>query len=327
LYCKYSKSLMNVKLNIIKRMKENLQLNEEIVKIIQKLKLEPVRMSFAVINLHTPEPEIAGYHMDEFIYPASIYKVFVGAEILRKVYEKILNLSDIVEIKSPNDVDRDICLFPKTTSKDHRPPLKAGDKMTIDYLLDLVFSRSDNTASNTLIDIAGREDINSHIILPNGWKGSEVTRKFLDRLKEEKEYRVSRITVSNARYLAEFFYKIEKGELVSKWVSEKLKAYMQNWNREGRSGLNLPEFVNYYRKGGWLEINGYKYNFLSAIKNVTKKGYAVNKWSNDAGVVTGQNSHYALALLSLTKSAWPWTEFPLKSFAKEIHILMEKLDR
>lgn len=261
--------------------------------------------------------------MDEFMYPASVYKVFIGAEILRKVYQKELNLTDIVEIKSPNEVDKDIRLFPKSTKRDHRPLLKVGDKVTIDYLLNLVFSRSDNTASNTLMDIADREEINNHIILPNGWKGSEVTRKFVDRLKEEKEYRVSRITVSNARHLAEFFYKIEKGQLVNEWVSNKLKTYMQNWNRGGRAGLDLPEFVNFYRKGGWLEINGYKYNFFSAVKNVMKKGHAVNKWSNDVGVVTGKNSHYVVALLSLTKSAFPWTNFPLKSFSKAIHNLME----
>ncbi len=100
---------------------------------------------------------------------------------------------------------------------------------------------------------------------------------------------------------------------------------MLNWNRGGRSGLDLPEFMNYYRKGGWLEINGYKYNFFSAVKNVIKKGHALNKWSNDAGVVTGRNSHYVVALLSLTKSPFPWTNFPLKSFSKQIHSLMENM--
>ncbi len=304
-------------------MKENLLLNDKFERIIKNIKPKPAQASFAVINLKSQEPEISGYRMDEFMYPASIYKVFIGAEILRKIYEKKLSLLDLIEITSPNDVDKDIRLFPKSTRKDHRPLLQAGDRVTIDYLLELMFSRSDNTAANTLMDIANREELNAYIILPNGWKGSEVTRKFLDRLKEDKEYRVSRITVSNARHLGELFYKIEKGKLVNEWVSSKLKSYLQNWNRGGRAGLYIPEFINYYRKGGWLEINGYKYNFFSALKNIIKKGYAVNKWSNDAGVVTGKNSHYAIALLTLTKSKWPWTEFPLKKFSKQVHDLME----
>ncbi len=117
----------------------------------------------------------------------------------------------------------------------------------------------------------------------------------------------------------------EKNELVNAWVSEKLKYYLHMWNRGGRTGLYIPEFVDYYRKGGWLEINGYKYNFLSAIKNVIKKGHAVNKWSGDAGVITGKSSHYAIAILTLIKSPWPWAEFPLTKVAKEVHALMENL--
>ncbi len=306
-------------------MKENIGLSEKIKKIIESQKPKPVQISFAIINLKTEEPEISGLNIDDFIYPASIYKTFVGAEILRKVDAKILNLSDIIEIKSPNDVDRDIRLFPKGSKKDARPLLKAGDKVTLDYLLDLMFSRSDNTAANTLMDIAKREDINSNIILPNGWIGSEVTRKFLDRLKEENEYRVSRITVSNTRHLTELFYKIETNILINPWISEKLKYYLHKWNRGGRIGLYTPEFIDYYRKGGWLEINGYKHNFLSALKNVIKKGHAVNKWSGDAGVVTGKNSHYVIAILTLIKSPFPWSEFPLTKLAKEIHKLMESL--
>ena len=305
-------------------MKENQLLTKEIEKIIKDLRPKPFQISFALINLRTLEPEISGYNMDQFIYPASIYKVFIGAEILRKIDKKVLCLLDIVEIKSPNDVDTDIRLFPKSTRGDDRPLLKVGDKVTIDYLLELMFSRSDNTAANTLMDIAGREEININIILPNGWKGSEVTRKFLNRLKEENEYRVSRITVSNARHLVELFYKIETKQLISEWVSGKLISYMHNWNHGGKGGLYISEYTDYYRKGGRLEINSYKYNFISAIKNLIIKGHAVNKWSGDVGVVTGKNSHYVIAVLTLVKLPCPWTEFPMKSLAKEIYKLMER---
>lgn len=82
-------------------MNENLEISQKIRQIIENLKSHPVEISFAIINLKTCEPEIAGYNMDTFIYPASIYKIFIGAEILRKVYQKELNLTDIVEITSP----------------------------------------------------------------------------------------------------------------------------------------------------------------------------------------------------------------------------------
>lgn len=309
-------------------MKENIILSKKISEIIKEIKSKPSEISFAVIDLSKEEPEIAGYNMDHFIYPASVYKVFIGAEILRKIDAKQINLSDMVEVADINEVDNDIRLFPKTTKADFRPLLKTGERVTIDYLLDLMFSRSDNTASNILKNIADREDINNNIILPNGWNGGDVTRKFVDKLKEEKKYQLSKITSSNTRHLVELFYKIDRGELVNKLVSEKLIMYMNKWNRNGRGGLYIPQFVQYYRKGGYLEINGYKYNFIKAIINVLRKGYAVNKWSNDVGVVRAENDvHYAIAILTLTKSKWPWVNFPMKDFSEKIFDLMKENKR
>lgn len=299
-------------------------LNNEIKKIIESIHPQPQEISFAVIDLKESEPKIAGYNMDHFIYPASIYKVFVATEILRQINIGQRKLDDVVEINLTNEVDKDNPkFFPKGTHKDHRPLLKAGEKVTLDYLLDLMLTRSDNTASNVLIDIADRENINKSIILPNGWQGSDVTRKFLDRLKEEEEYRVSKITVSNAKHLVELFYKIEKGTLVNAEVSHQLKTYLLRWNRDRRGGLNLSDFKSYYRKGGWLVVNGYKWNVYRGLKTLYNKGYAVIKYSGDAGVVEGKNSHYAIAVLTLSKFRWPWQEFPLKELSKKIYEFME----
>ena len=92
---------------------------------------------------------------------------------------------------------------------------------------------------------------------------------------------------------------------------------------DGRGGLNIDEFKSYYRKGGWLEINGYKWNVYRGIKSAINKGYAVIKYSGDAGVVVGENSHYAIAVLTITKTKWPWQKFNLKKLSKRIHDLME----
>lgn len=304
-------------------MKENLGLSQEIKKIVENLRPQPAEISFAIIDLSKSEPEIAGYNMDKFIYPASIYKVYIAAEILRQIDARERTLEDMIEISDNNTVDKNIRFFPKDTHKDYRPLLKCGDKVTLDYLLDLMLTRSDNTAANVLVDVADRENINNHIILPNGWHGSEVTRKYLDRLKEEGEYRVARITVSNARHLAEFFYKVDEGLLVNNRVSDKLKNYMLRWNRDRRSGFYLPEFKNYYRKAGWLEVNGYKWNIYRGFKSVFKKGYAIIRYSGDAGVVEGQNSLYTFAVLTIMKTKWPLTHFPMKEFSRNIHKLME----
>jgi len=305
-------------------MKENKELSEKLDKIVQSIYPQPAEISLAIIDLKNQEPQVAGVNMDNFIYPASIYKIFIAAEILRQIDLGQRKLEDLIEVNNINEVDKDNPkFFPEGTHRDHRPLLKAGEKVSLDYLLDLMLTRSDNTASNVLVDVAGRENINQHIILSNGWNGSEVTRKFLDRLKEEGEYRVSKITVSNAKHLAEFFCKVETDQLVNPWVSQKLKEYMLKWRRDRRGGLNLSEFKSYYRKGGWLEINGYKWNIWRGIKSSYQKGYAVIKYSGDAGVVVGDNSHYAIALLTITKTKWPWVKFPMKKLSREIYKLME----
>jgi len=303
-------------------MKENKELSEKLNLIVRSLHSQPAEISLAVIDLKINQ--IAGVNIDHFIYPASIYKVFIAAEILRQVDSGQRKLEDLVEVRDVNEVDKDNPrFFPKGTHRDHRPLLKTGEKVSLDYLLDLMLTRSDNTASNVLMDVADRENINNHIILPNSWNGSEVTRKFLDRLKEEKEYRVSKITVSNAKHLVEFFYKVETNQLVNPWVSQKLKDYMGRWRRDGRKGLNHPEFKSYYRKGGWLEINGYKWNIWRGIKSAYQKGVAIIRYSGDAGVVLGENSHYVIAVLTITKTKWPWVRFPMRKLSREIYKVME----
>ncbi len=304
-------------------MKEDAVLSEKIKSVIEKLHPKPSEISFAVINLKGKEPKIAGFEMDYFIYPASIYKVFVAAEVLRQIGSGHRKLDSIVEIEPDNEVDANVRFFPKSTHKDSRPLLKTGDKVTLDYLLDLMLTRSDNTAANVLIDIADRENINSNIILPNGWNGSEVTRKFLDRLKEKGDHRISSITVSNARHLAELFYKIETNQLISPFVSGKLKEYLLRWNRDRRKGMYIPEFVSYYRKGGWLEVNGYKWNIWRGIKASYNKGYAVIKYTGDVGVVETKDCHYVIALLTQIKTKWPWKKIDMTGFSREIYEIMK----
>jgi len=277
-------------------------------------------ISVAIIDLNQTEPKIFGYNFDHFIYPASVYKIFIGAEMLHRIEIGDFALNQIVEIKLPNDLGKDARIFPG----DKRKILNVGDKVSIDYLLDLMLTRSDNIASNTLIDLVGRENITENIIHKYNWHGSEVTRKFLDRLKEDKSYQFSTTTLSCARHLVEFFYLVETGRLISPFVSGKLKEYMFRVNRTGKRGLWLEGvYQEYYNKGGWLETNLYKYNILSVLKTILKKGWAIIRWSNDVGVVKGEKSKYVVALLSVNKSILPNNYFPTQKLAKIVYDFME----
>lgn len=299
---------------------EDKERSRKLIKLIEQKHFTKNEMGVAIIDLNEIEPKIFGYNMDYFIYPASVYKIFVGAEVLRRIEIGDFFLEQIVEIKSPNDVDKDARIFPGDTRK----LLKAGDKVNIDYLLDLMLTRSDNTASNTLIDLVGRESITENIIYKYKWNGSEVTRKFLDRIKEDKSHQFSPITLSCARHLAEFFYLVEKENLISPLVSKRLKGYMLRFNRGGKHGLWLKDLhKEYYCKGGWLEMNLYKHNPISLYRAILKKGWAVIQWNNDVGVVTGIKSKYVISLLTVNKSILPTSHFPIHKFSKIIHNFME----
>ncbi|MEO7265832.1 MAG: serine hydrolase, partial [Ferruginibacter sp.] len=127
------------------------------------------QISFAVIDLGGKKPLLGGVNFQNFIYPASVYKMYVAMEILNQVSKGEYALNKTYIIKSPNDVDRS-----REINTDPRPLLKAGDTVTINYLLDLMITRSDNSAANCLIDIAGRKNINN-TMHETGWYGSEVT--------------------------------------------------------------------------------------------------------------------------------------------------------
>ena len=107
------------------------------------------RLSFAVIDLTGKRPVFGGVNADNFIYPASVYKMYVAMEILKQVSKGAYVLSTPHIVKPHNAVDKW-----REISFDPRPLLKAGDTVTINYLLDLMITRSDNSAANCLIDVA-----------------------------------------------------------------------------------------------------------------------------------------------------------------------------
>lgn len=317
---------------------EDKEKSNRLTEILRKEGFLKQEIGLAIIDLKNSNPKIFGYNFDHFIYPASVFKIFIGAEVLRQIEIGIFSLNQEIEVKHPNDVDKDTKIFPG----DNRNLLKAGDILTVDYLLDLMLSRSDNTASNTLIDLVGRESITENIVNKYGWKGSEFTRKFLDRIKEDKKFRYSETTKTCARHIAEFFYLVETDNLISAFVSQHLKDYMMKWNRSGNIGLSIPEHRSYYRKGGYLENNLYLPFYLSyykkagfaldyaaigilrLLKNIMTKGWAFIRWVNDAGVVTGENSKYVVSIFTVNKQISPYKKFKMKKLAKLIHNFMEE---
>lgn len=224
------------------------------------------QISLAVIDLTRDQPKLGGVNYDNFIYPASVYKMYVAAEILNQVSQEKYSLYEPYVAKEPNVVDRS-----KQIDNDPRPLLKDGDTVTINYLLDLMITRSDNSASNCMIDIAQRKNIDS--LLHNyNWYGSEVTRKFLKRKFEDAGYENVRGTETCALHAADFMYKIYSNSLVNNWVSLQMKTLLGRQLDKSKLATGLPNTSMFYHKTGWFAY-----------------------WTNDVGIVDDGDVKYIIA--------------------------------
>ena len=254
------------------------------------------QISFAVIDLNTKRPVLGCVNCTNFVYPASVYKMYVAMEILRQVSNGDFSLSKQYIVHAPNDVDKS-----KEISYDPRLLLREGDTVTINYLLDLMITRSDNAAANCLIDVATRDSINT-TIHRMGWYGSEVTRKFLSRKFEDPGYDTVKSTETCALHAADFMYKVYNDQLINPWVSMQMKALLGRQLDTTKLSLGLPKNAMYYHKTGWWSI-----------------------YTNDVGIVDDGNERYIIAIFT------PVTEDEvtprLKKLSTEVYNLVRQLHK
>lgn len=249
------------------------------------------QISLAVIDLISKKPKLAGVNYDNFIYPASVYKMYVAAEVLNQISQGRYLLESEFVVKSPNDVDSS-----KEIASDPRKLLRDGDTVTVNYLLDLMITRSDNSAANCLIDLAKRENINN-LIHKYGWNGSEVTRKFLSRNFEDSGYEKIRGTETCALHAADFMYKIYNNELVNPWVSMQMKSFLARQLDNTKISKGLPANTMFFHKTGWFSY-----------------------WTNDVGIVDDGKVHYIIACFLPLREELALPKF--KNLAERIHNLM-----
>ncbi len=311
---------------------ENKQRSETIAQIVKAKGFDKKvsELSIAIIDLKKNPSTVFGTNLDAFMYPASVFKIFIGAEVLRQIEGGKYTLAQEILIKPLSDIPKELKLYPNP-----RATLKTGDHVTIDILLYLMLAVSDNTASNCLYELVGMESITKNIVEPNGWQGTGLISYFLNHDKHYKPYRHTDMLQTNARYVAEFFALVEQEKMISPFVSRKLKEYMLKFDRTSRHGYSYPEFLR-YRKGGYLETNLYTSfyrksgfgldvikGFGALVKNLVTKGWAFQRYMHDAGVIEGKNSKYVAVIFTLSRQMNPRKYFQMNELAKELFEYME----
>jgi beta-lactamase class A len=249
-------------------------------------------ISLAVIDLRESPPRLGGVHMDNFIYPASVYKMYVAAEVLNQVSRGEYSLYELFIVESPNDVDRRASL-----PNDPRSVPRAGDTLTVNYLLDLMITTSSNTAANCLIDLATRERINQ-FMHNHGWHGSEVTRKFLSREFEDPDYKEIRGTETCALHAADFLYRIYSNRLINPWVSQQMMTLLGRQLDKSKLATGFPDHAMFYHKSGWWSY-----------------------WTNDCGIVDNGETKFVIAAFIPLRQQEALPKF--RRLGEEVFRLME----
>ena len=99
------------------------------------------------------------------LYPASMIKVPIAAAAYARIAAGELALEHSISVAERN-----------MTANDAPSPLHANYRATLEELIDLMLARSDNVATNQLIDLLGREAITAHC-LAIGLTQTAVRRK------------------------------------------------------------------------------------------------------------------------------------------------------
>ena len=133
---------------------DRIQVEQLFKQSIKKWKLENAGISFIDLSADHPALDWKGNTAFE---AASIIKLPIMFSAYERIYEKKLDPKQMIQIAAQNVTDS--AWFPK----DNRKPLYAGEWVSLQELIQLMITRSDNTATNTLMDLLNRPDINQDL--------------------------------------------------------------------------------------------------------------------------------------------------------------------
>lgn len=194
--------------------------------------------SICVVDLRPAVPKVGAWKGDNFVYPASTYKMYVLGEAIRQVTEGEKTLDDKLTVAEHN------------VREDSR--LKANDVVTLSEVLRWMSQFSDNTAANVAIDAVDRQRA-SALLRAMGLRGSDITRKYLPRDREDPGYAKVPGTTTCALHQATFLYAVETGAIGGGTGRGLIKAYLatcETGKERFRAGLP-PSATLFHKTGEW----------------------------------------------------------------------------
>jgi len=228
--------------------------------------------SVAVIDLSGKEPVRAGIRAGEMIYPASVIKL----AMLSAAYDR--------EASHPGFISQEVVIDTRNMTGTWEPEPKYGDtdrKMeagqtwTVRDILRVMITRSDNIATNTMIDLLVRQKIteymksigiNNTTVFRKPWSDYPVS----DPTEEQYQNQSNTMPAADA---AEILYRIASGRMVSEAASAEMFALLAKQLDRDLIATALPKDAQYAGKTG-----------------------ETSRVKHDASIVTGPGRHYVLVV-------------------------------
>jgi beta-lactamase class A len=177
------------------------------------------------------------------LYPASMIKVPLAAAVLFEIAGGRMAGSDLIEVGPRN-----------MTTNDAESPLVPGYRASLDEVMHLAISRSDNVATNLLFDAAGRDRATDIVRERFGLHDTRFARKLSgsDPLIHDAEWDGHTRNAHPAADAARLFAAIARDEIpLANRLRDMLAA--QAWNEKLTPGL-LPGDRFFHKTGDTSDV-------------------------------------------------------------------------
>ena len=240
--------------------------------------------SVCVVDLADPlTPRVGAWEADNFVYPASTYKMYVVGEAVRQVCAGERSLDDLTTVSANN------------MRADTR--LTTGQLVSLAEVLRLVSQYSDNTAANVAIDTVDRRT--GRRLCRHGLRGGRTSRA--SSCREHARTRNTPPcpgTVTSALHAATFLWAVEQGAIGGGRGRGLIKGFLAtNVANATRLRAGLPASATIHSKTGEWDT-----------------------FTSEAGIVEDGPTRYIVCVFTAMPESKAGAR--IAAFAKAVHALL-----
>lgn len=180
---------------------------------------------------------------DQVFSSASLIKLPLMAAVMQAVEAGELDLQQQVTLRRENQTGTWV------PPGDQRPLLRPGMRVPIARLLELMITRSDNVATNTLMDLLSREELAAGFA-DFGAKDTRLVRKLSAGNTVPDPAYVEGRNETTAQDVVAMMQGVAEGSLVSSAASAKMKAWLGGQLDRDKLPSGLPSAARVYSKSG-----------------------------------------------------------------------------